>query len=86
MMLGHIFNRGNAYSFKGDYDAAIADYTQAIWLNPNDDMAYCNRGLTYNDKGDLDAAIADYEAALRINPNHPNARSNLETARRSRGY
>jgi tetratricopeptide (TPR) repeat protein len=29
------FHRGNTYYDKGEYDRAIADYTQAIWLDPN---------------------------------------------------
>src|SRR3712207_7142190 len=29
-------NRGNSYNEKSEYDRAIADYTRAIELNPND--------------------------------------------------
>ena len=36
-------NRGYAYDNKGDYDRAIADFTQAIRLDPND--ADARRGL-----------------------------------------
>jgi tetratricopeptide (TPR) repeat protein len=79
-------NRGLAYSSKKDYDKAIADYTQAIRLDLNLARAYSNRGFVYYNKGDNDRAIADYEAALRIDPNHPNARNNLELARKARGY
>ena len=81
----HSTCRGIAYSAKGDYDQAIADYNQAIRLNPNYGMAYYNRGSAYADKRDYDRAIADFEVALRINPNDANARTNLEAARRERG-
>jgi tetratricopeptide (TPR) repeat protein len=37
------FNRGNAYDNKVDYDQAIADYTQAISINPN--LAAAKEGL-----------------------------------------
>ena len=67
------------------YDQAIADYTQAIRLNPNYALAYYNRGNVYYRKGDYDRAIADYEAVLRINPNDADARRNLERARQQRG-
>ena len=33
-------NRGNAKSDKGDLDGAIADYSQAIQLDPKDADAY----------------------------------------------
>ena len=65
----------------GDYDSAIADYTQAIRLNPNDADAYYNRGNVYVKKGDFVKARADFEAALRIDPNDADARYKLEQLR-----
>jgi Flp pilus assembly protein TadD len=70
-------NRGNAFIAKGQYDLAIADYTQALHIDPNDASAYNNRGLAYHSKGQDDLAIADYTQALRINPNLEVARENL---------
>lgn len=70
--------RGNAWSAKGDSDRAIADYTQAIRLDPAYAVAYSNRGLAYTDKGEFDRAIADFTAAIRINPLPPgNAHVNV---------
>ena len=63
--------RGDAYLQKGDLDEAIADYTEAIRLDPNDAGAYRNRGVAYWVKGDLDKAekaIADWTEAIRLNP------------------
>ena len=37
-------NRGNAYKANGDLDRAIADYNQAIALDPKYALAYNNRG------------------------------------------
>ena len=54
------FKRGISYAKKGDYDKAIADYTEAIRLDPKDAAAYYNRGTSYAHKGDYDKAIADY--------------------------
>jgi len=39
--------RGNAYQDKGDHDQAIADYTQAIRLDPKYAVAYNNRAYAY---------------------------------------
>ena len=59
--------RGNASFQKGEFDKAIADYTEAIRLDPND-VPYCNRGNAWASKGEHDKAIADFDEAIRINP------------------
>src|SRR5438477_10043037 len=50
-------NRGIAWHFKGDNDRAIADYTEAIRLNPKDALAYDNRGTAWRDKVDRNRAL-----------------------------
>jgi lipoprotein NlpI len=62
------YNRGNGYFRKGDLDRAIADYNEAIRLNPKDFDNFTNRGLVYMHKGDFDRAIADYNEAIRLDP------------------
>jgi tetratricopeptide (TPR) repeat protein len=57
-------NRGNAYFAKKDYAPAIADYTEAIRLDPKYALAHVNRGNAYKAMGDYDRAIADYTEAL----------------------
>jgi tetratricopeptide (TPR) repeat protein len=58
------------------YDLAIADFTSAIRLDPNNSTAYRERGRAYDNKGDGDRAMADYNQALRLNPNDPRAYNN----------
>jgi tetratricopeptide (TPR) repeat protein len=74
------------YYTKRDYDRAIADYTQAIRLDPNLALAYLSRGAAYGNKGGYDRAIADWEAVLKIDPNNAQAKQNIEKARQARGY
>src|SRR4051812_29003810 len=62
------YNRGVSHFGKGDYDKAIADYNEAIRLDPKHALAYYNRGLSYAMKGDHDKAIADYNEAIRLDP------------------
>lgn len=59
-------NRGNAYLNIGNFDGAIADYGEALRLDPGYAAAYNNRGSAYNSFGKFDRAIADYDTALRI--------------------
>ena len=37
-------DRGAAWYFKGEYQKAIADYDEAIRLDPNNARTYTNRG------------------------------------------
>lgn len=53
---------------KGDNDRAIADYDQALKLDPKLAVAYNNRGIARLSKGDSDRAIADYDMALKLDP------------------
>jgi len=61
-------NRGLAYQDKHDYDRAIADYDEAIRLDPKYDPAFNNRGAAYLAKGGHDRAIADLNEAIRLDP------------------
>ena len=40
------YNRGNLYALRGDYQRAIADYSQALTLNQDLAEAWYNRGLS----------------------------------------
>jgi tetratricopeptide (TPR) repeat protein len=51
---------------KGEFDKAIADYTEAIRLNPKDAKAYYLRGLFYKVRGKTDKAKADIAEAKRL--------------------
>jgi tetratricopeptide (TPR) repeat protein len=62
-------NRGAEHKAKKDLDRAIADFGEAIKLDPKNLLAYINRGNSLLDKGEYDAAIADYNAAIKADPN-----------------
>jgi len=60
--------RGTAYKGKDDFDRAIADFSEAIRLDPGGPFAYAQRGLVYNQKKDYDRAIADLTRFITLNP------------------
>jgi tetratricopeptide (TPR) repeat protein len=73
-LLAFAYNRrGLAYKAKGDIDRAIADYTQAITLDPKLAPARYNRGVAYTASGDLNRAIADYTEAIAIDAKNEEA-------------
>jgi len=67
---GPYFQNGREAYNRGDYDKAIAEYTQAIRALSNFAILYFYRGNAYVDKGDDDNAIVDYSEAIRLNPNY----------------
>jgi len=63
--------RGGSKALKGDLTGAIADYTQAITLDPKNtyrDYFYYSRGQVKEKQGDLTGAVADYTRAIALDP------------------
>lgn len=63
-------NAGNALNEKGDKDGALAEYTNAILIDPNFADAYTNRGNIYLGRAQYDLALADLNRAIEIDPKH----------------
>jgi tetratricopeptide (TPR) repeat protein len=74
-----------AWQTKGDLDRAIADYDQAIRIDPKNTRAYSVRGVAWAAKGDLDRAIADYYQAIRLDPKNTNVYDNRGIAWAAKG-
>ena len=70
---------GIALYMKGRTDEAIAEYTTALRLNPDDPVAHNILGIALEKKGQLDQAISQFQEALRLNPNRPDFHYNLAT-------
>jgi tetratricopeptide (TPR) repeat protein len=51
-----------------NFDGAIADFTEAIKLEPDNPFAYYKRGMAYVNKNEFDLAIKDFTEAIRIEP------------------
>jgi len=69
-------NRGLAYAQKNEMVKAIADYNQAIWLDPTLPATHNNRGEAYIRIGLYRQAIDDFDRELELNPNDANAYAN----------
>ena len=64
-------NRGNAYHLKNQYDQAIANYDEAIKVNPRNARAYYNRGLSYIALKDNEHALEALNGAVNTLGGHP---------------
>ncbi|MGP0089765.1 MAG: tetratricopeptide repeat protein [Xanthobacteraceae bacterium] len=60
--------RASAHIERGELERAIAEYSEAIRLDPDRATAFFDRAAAYYMKGDLDRAIADYDQAIRLRP------------------
>ena len=76
----------------GDYEQAIADFTEAIRLDPDFVGAYkvrgdahSYRGRAYGNVGDYEQAIADYTEVIRLDPDNAVAYHNRGYAYREMG-
>ena len=52
------------------YDDALADFTNAIALNPKYAWAIAHRGVTYREMERYDEALADLTNAIALNPKY----------------
>lgn len=60
--------RGRIALRHGDFRRAIADFDEAIHLNPNRASLYRDRALARRQNGDLALAIEDYDEAIAHDP------------------
>jgi tetratricopeptide (TPR) repeat protein len=73
-------NLGGVLFQKGNVDEAIAQYQEALQINPNDAVVHNSLGSALFQKGGVDEAIAQYQTALQINPDFADAHYNFGIA------
>lgn len=57
---------GQQYLTEMNYSEAVAQFTEAIRLDPNDIQAYLGRAQAYEAMGEYEKALADYEMAAQL--------------------
>jgi tetratricopeptide (TPR) repeat protein len=62
--------RGVELDRKSESDKAIADYDEALRLDPGFAAVHLNRARVFRKKREFDRAIADYADAIRTNPKY----------------
>ncbi|MBC8076496.1 MAG: tetratricopeptide repeat protein [Chloroflexales bacterium] len=79
------YERGSVQFDQGDYGPAIADYDQAIALDPTNARAFNNRALAQVALGRAEQALMDYDAAIALDPTYVRAIENRLRLRERRG-
>jgi Flp pilus assembly protein TadD len=64
----------------------MAEYREALRVNPRNDHAHNNLGNALRKSGDLEAALVQYRDAVRINPNNDLAHMNLGASLVQKGH
>lgn len=73
------FIAGNCNFFEGNYDLSINNYSNALTINPDSDLAYYNRGVSYSEVGQINLAFDDFSQAIELNPLNAEAYNNRGT-------
>ncbi len=76
---------GDALAKRGQVDAAISQYQEAVRLGPQDFTAHNNLGNALAQKGQTDEAIRQFQEAIRLKPDYVDARNNLGAALYEKG-
>ena len=63
-------NRGAAYTNNGKIAEAIADFTKAIEVGPDNALIYTLRADAYREIGNFEQAINDYNKAIGLDPDN----------------
>ena len=71
------YNLGLLLDQRGQLDAAIEHYSEALRLKPDLADAQNNLGAALDRQGKTEDAIAHYREAIRLKPDWPDAQSNL---------
>jgi tetratricopeptide (TPR) repeat protein len=68
-LIAALQQRGAAYTSEQKFPEAVADFSEALKMKPNDPGIYERRAYVEMKMNDLDKALADYSEAIKLNPN-----------------
>jgi tetratricopeptide (TPR) repeat protein len=60
------YDSGKEKYITGDFEVAIANFTKAIEIDPNNHLAFLKRGTVYSWQENYPAAIKDFKKAIEV--------------------
>lgn len=79
------YERGVDYTYAGQTDRAIREYSEALRVKPDFTQAHTNLGLALMEKGRVDEAVEHFSKSLRLNPSDEWAHYGMGLALAQRG-
>ncbi len=73
----YFFNRGLFFQQAKEWEKALANYSKAEQLNPDNADTYNNKGVVYKEMGQFDRAIDEFLRAVFLNPQYAKAFNNI---------
>jgi tetratricopeptide (TPR) repeat protein len=73
LLFAWVLGKGLRNARRKAYDLAVAEYTQAICLDPATPIVHHNRGVACQAQHDYAKAVAHFDAAIRLDPTLPHA-------------
>lgn len=70
-------NLGSLLAGQGQFDEALAEFQQALSIDPYNGTTHCNLGNLLASRGQFEDALAHYRRAVKIQPAFPMARCKL---------
>src|SRR5258705_968080 len=77
--------RAADFRAKDNFEAAIAEYDQAIVLKPQDALIFNLRGAARRKSANLEGALSDFDRAISLSPYFADAYHNRGLTRLDRG-
>jgi tetratricopeptide (TPR) repeat protein len=84
-LAGLYYVRGVEHAKKNEADAALADYSRAIELDPKLPRVFNDRGSLYGGKGEFDLAIKDFDRVIELDPSNAPAFNNRGLTYKNKG-
>jgi len=75
--IAKLFGEGETAANAGDYDTAIAKFTEGLAMQPLCASCYGNLGVAYLNKKDYDNAEKNFKKAVEMNPNDADSYNGL---------
>jgi tetratricopeptide (TPR) repeat protein len=73
MMYSPAYTADQNKIIKSEFEAAVADFTDVVKINPDFIQAYIMRGMAYGQMGLSAAAVADFSHVIKVDPKNGNA-------------
>jgi len=71
-----LLDKSRSHFHKGEWDSVVMLTTEALYLDPRNEIAYTNRSGAYANKGLLRVALEDGNKAVELNPDFGLAHNN----------